>query len=193
MDVTKQEAAAALASVEATTIAARSAFRAHRGHYHLWLWGVVWIAMALLAQFRGLAGVRLFPGVSGGGMVGSALIGFLQGRQLRGRVDRRFFGALATLVFFSVIFPVVLHPSALSPETVFAYTGLIVAQAYVLAGLWFDTYMVWFGLLLAALVLLGLFVFTAIFWWWIAVCTGGAYLATGFYVRYYWRLEPSHV
>ncbi|MEO6001616.1 MAG: hypothetical protein ABIZ04_16810 [Opitutus sp.] len=187
MDVSREEAAAALAAIQRANHAARSAFRAHRGHYHLWLWGVVWIAMALLAQTRGEAGVRLFPWVSVAGLVASTVIGFLQSRQVRAPVDARFFGALAVLIGFAVLLPLVFRPRDLSPEIAFAYTGLVVAQAYVLSGVWFDTYMVWFGLVLAGLILLGLLVFTSYFWIWIAVCTGGAFLLTGFYVRYYWR------
>jgi hypothetical protein len=187
MDVSKDEAAAALASVRATSLAARSVFRAHHGHYHLWLWGVVWIIMALLAHLRGIAGVRMFPWISAAGMVASFLIGFFQSGQVRSPGNPRFFGALATLIGFAVVVPFALGLKSISPEACFAYIALIVAQAYVLAGLWFDTYMVWFGLLLAVLVLLGLLVFTSIFWIWIAVFAGGAYLATGFYVRYFWR------
>lgn len=187
MEISKAEAAASLEAVHRANLAARSAFRAHHGHFHLWLWGCVWIAMALCAHFRGEAGVRLFPWLSAGGMVASFVIGFLQGNQVRGPCDRRFFGALGALIGFAVLVPFVLQPRAVTPEMGFAYTGLVVAQAYVLAGIWFDTYMVWFGVLIAALIIAGLWFFAPYFWIWIAVCTGGAFLVTGFYVRYFWR------
>jgi hypothetical protein len=187
MQVSKEEAAASLEAVRQANLAARSAFRAHHGHFHLWLWGLVWIVMALLAHAKGEAGVRLFPWLSGAGLIASMLIGFLQSGQVRTPVDRRFFGALAALIGFALLVPLVLRPHVVTPEMWFAYTGLVVAQAYVIAGLWFDTYMVWFGVVLAALILTGLLVFTPFFWIWIAVCTGGAFLITGFYVRYFWR------
>jgi hypothetical protein len=41
--------------------------------------------------------------------------------------------------------------------------------------------------LIAALIVAGLWFVAPYFWIWIAVCTGGAYLVTGFYVRYFWR------
>ena len=50
MNPSKEEAAAALAAISQSQAALRSAFRAHRGHYYLWLWGLVWIAMALAAR-----------------------------------------------------------------------------------------------------------------------------------------------
>jgi hypothetical protein len=187
MNVSKDEAAAALVSVRAASLAARSAFRAHHGHYHLWLWGAVWIVMSLLAHLRGFDGIRLFPWISAAGIATSCVIGFLQSGQVRSPVDGRYFGALAAIVGFAAIAPFALGIRAISPEASFAYIALVTAQAYVVTGLWFDTYMVWFGLLLAALVLIGLLVFTSIFWIWTAVFAGGAYIATGFYVRYFWR------
>lgn len=187
MEISKEEAARALAAVQQANAATRSAVRAHHGHLHLWLWGLVWIAMALLAHTRGLAGVRLFPWLSGAGVVGSLLIGAIQHRQVRAPVDRRFLGALGALVGFALLFPLVLHSAGAGPEAAFAYTALVVAQAYVVSGLWFGNYFTWFGLLLAALILVGFFAFPAIFWLWIAVCTGGAFLLTGCYVRFFWR------
>lgn len=115
------------------------------------------------------------------------LVGRFQNSQVRSPIDRRFFGALAGLLGFAVLVPFVLRPQLVTPELVFAYIGLVVSQSYVLAGVWFDTYMAWFGVLVAALILVGLFVFSAHFWLWIAVATGGAFLVTGFYVRYFWR------
>lgn len=187
MELSKAEAAAALAAIQRADTAARSAFRAHRGHLHLWIWGGIWIAMALLAHTRGLAGVRLFPWLSGGGIVASFAVGFFQSTRVRAPLDRRFLGALGTILAFAALFPFLLRPAALTPELIFAYIGLVVAQIYVIAGLWFDTYLLWFGLVIAALILAGFFLFFSVFWLWIAVCTGGAFLLTGFYVRYFWR------
>ena len=187
MELSKAEATAALAAIQRADTAARSAFRAHRGHLHLWIWGVVWIAMALLAHTRGLAGVRLFPWLSGVGVAASFAVGFFQNTRVRAPLDRRFLGAVVTILAFATLFPFLLRPATVTPELIFAYIGLVVAQIYVVTGLWFDTYLLGFGLLIAALILVGFFFFFAIFWLWIAVCTGGAFLLTGFYVRYFWR------
>ncbi len=187
MNLTKAEAATALDAVRQAQASARAVFRAHCGHYHLWLWGGIWIVMALAAEFRGLAGVRLFPWLSAAGIATSAVIGFLQGRQLRQPVNRRFFGAIAALLGFAAIAPAVLGVRGTTAEIVFAYIALVVAQAYVVAGLWFDTYLTWLGLLLAGLVLAALFLFPGAFWIWIAIGCGGALIGTGFYIRYFWR------
>jgi hypothetical protein len=186
MQLSSEEAARALAAIQASREAMRSAVRAHRGHYHLWLWGLIWIAMAMLAEFRGPAGVRLFPWLSLGGVAGSFVLGFIQGSQIRMPVDKRFLGVLAAVIFFAALWPLVLRAPA-DNQTIFAYLGLVVMLCYIIAGIWFDTYLLWLGLVMTALILVGLFCFTGLFWWWIAVFGGGPLIATGFYVRYFWH------
>jgi len=186
MQLSSEEAARALAAIEASRETMRSAIRAHRGHYHLWLWGLVWIAMAMLAEFGGLAGIRLFRWVSVAGIAGSVLIGLLQSREIRSPLDKRFFGVLVAVVFFAALGPLVLRASP-DNQGVFAYCGLVAMLCDVIAGLWFDTYLLWLGLVVAALILVGLFCFHSLFWWWIAIFGGGSMIVTGFYIRYFWR------
>jgi hypothetical protein len=169
MQLSKQEAADALALIQRVRA------------------DTLWILMGGLAQSRGMAGILLFKWISLAGGLASFAIGFWQSRQVRRPVDRRFVGALAALVVFGVLFLLVLHPDSPQPQRVFGYIGLLVAQCYCIAGIWFDTYLLWFGLLLAGLILVGLVWLMPVFWFWIAGCCGGAFILTGFYVRYFWR------
>jgi hypothetical protein len=186
MQLSPEEATRALAAIQASRETMRSAVRAHRGHYHLWLWGLIWIAMAMLAEFRGPAGIRLLPWVCLAGVAGSFVLGFLQGRQIRMPLDRRFLGVLAAVVVFSALWPLLFRAPA-DNQTIFAYIGLVVMLCYIIAGIWFDSYLFWLGLVMAALILVGLWCFPGIFWWWIAIFGGGPLIATGFYIRYFWR------
>ena len=186
MQLTSEEATRALAAIQTTREAMRSAIRAHRGHYHLWLWGVIWIAMALLAEFRGQGGIHLFPWLCAAGFGGSMVLGCIQGSQIRMPVDKRFLGVLAMVILFAVLWPLVLR-AQVNDRTVFAYAGLVAMLCYVIAGIWFDTYLLWLGLVITALILVGLFCFAAFFWWWIAIFGGGTLIITGFYIRYFWR------
>ncbi len=184
--ISHEEAARALQAIELSRTAMRSAVRAHRGHAYLWLWGVIWTAMGLLAQTQGLVGIRWFPWLSLGGVIVSVLIGMRQSATIRLPIDRRFIGVLSASLVFGLGWILVLGGPA-SAKHMFAYIGLVVAQAYVIAGLWFDTYLLWLGLAVAVAILLGLFVFPAVFWIWIAVFGGGTLIASGFYVRYFMR------
>lgn len=186
MQLSPEEASRALAAIQASRDTMRSTIRSHRGHYHLWLWGLIWIAMAMLAEFRGLAVIRIFPWICLGGTAGSFLLGSIQGARIRGPVDKRFLGVLAAVVVFAAIVPTVLRPPENSPAF-FAYGGLVAMLCYVIAGIWFDTYLVWLGLAIAAFILIGLFFFVGLFWWWIAIFGGGTLILTGFYIRFYWR------
>ena len=186
MNINTSEAARALAEIEQTRAAMRQAVRSHRGHYHLWIWGAAWIAMPLYAQLVGddharQLGLFCLPAA---GL--SALVGHAQSRQIRLPVDTRLLGVIAALVCFALIFPVVLGARP-ALRSLYAYTCLIVMQAYVVAGLWTDSYLLWIGIIVSALILVGLFLFPAVFWIWMAVFGGGSLVATGFYVRYFWR------
>jgi hypothetical protein len=186
LQLSPEEAARALAAIQNSRNAMRAAIRAHRGHYHLWLWGVIWIGMAMLAEFRGLAGVHLMPWLCAAGITGSMVLGFVQGSQIRMPVDKRFLGVLAAVILFSALWPLVLR-APVNDQAIFAYSGLVAMLCYVIAGLWFDTYLLWLGLVMTAFILVGLFCFAAIFWWWIAIFGGGTLIVSGFYIRYFWR------
>ena len=59
--------------------------------------------------------------------------------------------------------------------------------AYVVMGLWLDHFMIWIGLAVTGLALLGLFLVPVWFWIWMAVVGGGTLIGTGLLVRNRWR------
>ena len=187
--ISPDDAQGALRAIEESRVAMRRAVRAHRGHLHLWLWGAIWVAMALTVHFHGERATRLFPFIVLPGVIVSIGIGIYQSRQIRSPFDKRFLGALACLLEFGALWPFVLGvgggPSA--DIRVFAFIALLVMQLYVLAGIWFDNYLLAIGLGVSALILTGLFVFPQIFWLWFAICCGGPVVLSGFIVRFWWR------
>ncbi len=186
MQLTPQEAAAALAEVESARAAMRHIIREHRGHWYLWIWGAAWIAMPAAAQVLGDSATRLFPWICLVAGVLSFAVGFIQRRQIKLPSDGRCFGMFFAVVFFAVLFPFVLHVRP-EPKELYAYVCLVAMQNYVIAGLWTDTYLLWLGLFVTALILVGFFLLPGIFWLWMAVCGGGSLVLTGFYVRHFWR------
>lgn len=186
MALSPQEAGALLADIESARAAMRHAIRAHRGHYHLWIWGGAWIAMPLSAHFGGEYAARFFPWICVAGGILSFLAGFTQKQQVRRPANGRFVAVMLTIWLFAVVFPIVLR-APLDARTYYAYCCLVAMQTYVVAGIWTDTYLLWVGLLVTALILIGLFLFPALFWIWMAVFGGGTLVLTGFYVRHFWR------
>ena len=184
--ISPQEASALLADVDAARATMRRTIREHRGHYHLWIWGAVWIAMPLTAQFGGDYAARFFPWLCLGGGVLSGIVGFVQSRQVRQPTNTRLIIALGTIWAFAFLFPIVLH-APLHARNLYAFCCLVAMQTYIIAGLWTDTYLLWVGIIVTALILCGVFVFPGIFWLWMAVFGGGTLVLTGFYVRHFWR------
>jgi hypothetical protein len=187
--VSREEASRALREIDQSREAIRRAIRAHRGHFHLWLWGAIWIAMALAAHFYGQRATRSFPFFVLPGVIASTVIGIYQGRQIRAPFDKRFLAALACMLVFGLLWPVILGgprpPSA--DIRLFAFIALLAMQVYVLAGIWFDSYLLTIGLVVSVLILIGLFVFPQIFWVWFAIFCGGPVVLYGFLVRFWWR------
>ena len=175
-----------LADIEDARASMRRAIRDHRGHLHLWIWGGTWIAMPLLAHFRGDQAARYFPWICLVGGVLSGAAGFTQSRQIRRPSNGRFIAVMAMVWVFAALFPFVLRAPA-DPRSIYAYLCLVAMLTYVIAGLWTDTYLLWVGLIVTALVLAGVFLFPGIFWLWMAVFGGGTLVLTGFYVKHFWR------
>jgi hypothetical protein len=186
MNLSPEEAARALGEIEASRAAMRTAIRGFRGHCYLWWWGGIWVIMAMLAQFYGPSGLRLIPWIAWTGLVASSAGRYAQSGQVRFQADKRFLGVLATIIIFAFVWPLVLGWPA-NAKHAFAYWALVPMFCYVVAGIWFDLYLFWLGLVVSALILVGLLCFPAIFWWWIAVFGGGTLIGTGFYVRFFWR------
>jgi hypothetical protein len=168
----------------------RTAIRAYNGHWYLWLWGVIWLGIALLGQFLGVASLPFINGLVLIGLAATVLVGFVQSGQIRVPLDRRFLAALsALLVFGYLVWPVILGPPHRSDAFIrfSAYYTLVPMQAYILAGIWFDNCLLWIGILISISILLGLFVFSAIYWLWFAVFAAVPLILSGFYVRYFMR------
>lgn len=189
--ITPEEAAEALRLIEASRAAFRSAIRTYRGYQHLWLWGGVWIAQCLYLQLATVRSGWLVNSLTAAGVTGSLLIGRHQAH-LRQAIDRRFLAALGTIVGFAVVaWPLVLsghRPLPPGPnEMIFAYCALVAMQCYVLTGIWFDNHLLWVGLLVSVVIILGYLFFLAWFWWWMAIFAGGTLVASGFYIHQRWK------
>lgn len=187
--ISPDDAHRALRAIDESREAMRRAVRAHRGHLHLWLWGAIWITMALSVHFYGEGATRFFPLMVLPGAIGSTAIGIYQSRQIRAVGDKRFLAALGCLLAFGALWPFVLGTGGGSSADIriFAFFALLVMQLYVLAGIWFDNYLLAIGLAVSAFILTGLFAFPEIFWLWFAICCGGPVMLSGFIVRFWWR------
>ena len=138
MNISPEEAARSLREIEASRSAMRSLVRTHRGHYYLWLWGSIWVALSLLNWANAPRFWALSNWISGAGVVATLAIILFQRRQVRSRIDRRFLAVCAVLLAFGYgVWPVFLGGPH-TYKTAFGYGTLIWMQIYVVAGIWFD-------------------------------------------------------
>jgi len=123
----------------------------------------------------------------GGGVIASVVIGMRQGRRVRSPIDKRFIGAVVTLLLFSyIVWPSLLGvPDDL--KVLLAYSAIIFMQIYILGGLWFDNCLLWTGILITVFLLASLWLFHPLFYILFAIFGGGTLIATGFYMRFLWR------
>ncbi len=191
MNISPEEASQALQEIESSRAAMRRAIQTHRGHLHLWLWGCIWMAVSVLNWILDQRALHTMLWIMAAGIVGSVLIGTFQGRQIRGRFDRRFLAVVATLLVFGYfIWPFILGDlhsyDFRSYKGAFAYFTLVWMQLYIVAGIWFDNYWFWIGVGVTVLVVASLLFAPAAFWA-VTLIFGLVMLGTGFVVRNNWK------
>jgi hypothetical protein len=186
MNISPEEAADALRNVAASRLAMRRALQNHRGHLHLWLWGLIWIAMSALNWRYDKAALHAVWWLCGIGLVISCGIGMFQGSQIRSRIDRRFLGVCATLLVFGYVVWPFLFGGFQVYRTAYAYFTVLWMQVYMVAGIWFDNFWFWLGLTVTVLTLASLIFLPAAFWA-VTMLFGLVLVGTGFYMRFGWR------
>jgi len=207
MDISKQEAQDSLREIEAISVQTRRALVASYASGPLILWGGLWIAgyigTHLYLQGPGLVW-KIFSGIGGiftlwmvlNAIGGVGTIAICR-RQIHlanptriasaKKVGRRIFW------FWMLLFAYVsLWLSMFRPQSGLQMNAFIVTAcmfAYIVIGLWFESYfMVWLGLVVTAAVLVALYILPHSYYnLWMAVSGGGAIFATGLYIRFYWK------
>jgi hypothetical protein len=186
MNVSQEEAARAIQEIETSRAAMRTLVRAHRGHLYLWIWGAVWIAISLVNLMAAPRSGMPSNCLAAAGVVATFAVMFFQSMRVRIRVNMRFMGVCIAILAFSYgVWPMMLgwpHTA----KAAFGYSTLVWMQLYVVAGIWFDNYLLWLGVAVTALLLAGFIFFPGFFWMW-SLLGGLTLLGTGFYVRLFWR------
>ena len=186
MTLSPDEAREALDQVEAGRKAARLALRRNSGHLHMWIWGTFWVVVPIAFHFSEAFAARFTWVFALVGACASAYVGrFVEGSRIRKPFNPRF-GALGLLLAAYAVAWILLLGSSDS-KTIYAYFCTVSMFGYVVAGLWFDIYLVWVGLAATVLTFAGYYLFNPWFWIWMAIAGGGTLIGTGFYVRFFWK------
>jgi len=194
MDVSQENAHESLNQIQDATIRTRKAIASSYASGLLILWGLVWtIAFVGTHYFLSwVSHIWIALGVVGG--IGTFLI---FRRQLRSttptrisgtsKVGLRIFGLWILLFVYIVVWFSILRPESGLQINAFICTACMFA--YIIIGLWFESYfMVWLGLTVTGITLVGLYLLPHGYYnLWMALFGGGAILGTGLYIRIFWN------
>lgn len=174
MTLTRDEAARALAEMEAAQNRSSVLARYAAGGPILMLWGAEWFVCNLVSQYGGAAANWMWPSAT---LVTIGLSFWLSRRGGAGSRKglRAAATSLAIFAFFFCLFAIV-HLASLKAFD--AVISLSVGLSYVIVGIWTGLRYAVLGAAVMAAVMVGWLLFPGLFFVWMAVAGGGA-LALG--------------
>jgi hypothetical protein len=194
MNVTNEEAVQSLAQVEEVMAKTRqSLVSAYAGSF-LVLWGFIWVISYLGTQFFPMWACWIWNILSVLGIIGTIFIvrrKFGQGPARRNPSGKRF--VLRTALFWPWVFVYIfVWLSIVKPGKgieLNAFLVTVVMFAYVIMGLWIDSWLMSIlGIVVTCFTLVGFHLIPADYYnLWMAVTAGGALLGTGLYMKLRWR------
>jgi hypothetical protein len=182
MQLSKQQAEAALKDVG--RVEHRSAILRgyERGAPHLILWGLIWMVGYGLSDLYPHSAGLIWLVLWGCGVLGGYLLG--RAAALAGAEDRsnwRFLASGAALFAFVWATYIVMAPQ--SGAQFGAFPPLVIAFTYVVTGIWRGARWIITGLLVGSLTLVGYSLFREHFMLWMAAVGGGVLILTGVWMR----------
>jgi hypothetical protein len=177
MSITEENAAEAIRLVEEAAQRSKSLRGYQSAAPHLILWGVIYAVAYSGAYFQpdqsGLVWLVLVPS----GVIGDVLISW------RDRTCNwgLFTGIFLTFFAFVAATISIMHPR--DPRQVAAFVPLVVAAAYAVLGMRLGRRLVFIGLALGLLTLIGFFALSSIFMLWMAAVGGGALVLGGLWLK----------
>ena len=191
MNISQEDAQESLSKIQGVMVQTHRAIASAYANPLLILWGVLWITAFTAAHFYADYDFHIFMAMCAAGGVGTLVIcrvfrSKVPIQDTSSRIGRRVALLWILLYVYVVIWLFLLAPfNGLQCNAVISTAAMF---AFVVIGLWFDSYfMVSLGLAVTAAILTGFCFLTDYYHLWMAVTGGGAMLGTGLYIRLRWR------
>jgi len=186
MNITPEEAKQALSDIENVTKNTRRAF-AHSGWPHAFIiWGFVWFFGFMASQFiRTTLLGWIWIILDAIGVVAMIIVGRRMGRRVRtdyGKKLNYFWGAL---MLYAVLWIWIAWP--MPPDNMALLISTIALFGYIVMGIWLNSSIVWLGLGLTVLSIIGYLLVPDYFALWMSVLVGGLLIGSGFFMLRLWR------
>jgi len=194
MEITKEQAQDSLEQIHTVVNRTHRAIAADYVSPLLILWGFIFIAAYLGTHFFPARAFHIWMALDAIGLIGTFLICWQQFRSASpikvspaDKIGWRMFWLWTLLFTYIFIWLNILAPVKAVQMNAFIVTAIMFAS--VVNGLWLrNSFMVWFGLAVTAITLFGFHsVPRSYYCLWMAVMAGGAFLASGLYLRVRWR------
>jgi hypothetical protein len=191
MNVSQEDARESLKAIKATSDHTRKVVASTYASSLLILWGLIWVVAFISVHFYPWRARHIFNTLNAIGIVGTILICSKWPHKVATKTPASqniFWRLLAfgiLLFVFASIWLLLLAPFKAIQCCAFCCTVAMFGS--VVLGLWFGSYfMVWLGLIVTGLTLLGYYVFPGYFYLWMSPMGGGTLLGTGIYIRVRW-------
>jgi hypothetical protein len=150
------------------------------------IWGCVWFVGYLASQFlAGSTSGMLWLVLDTLGGIATAIVGMRSGRRVRTAYGWRVAGLWLALMAYVGLLVWIAWP--LSPDRLVLFITVAISFGYVFIGLWLAPVVMWSGVALTALAILGWLLMPAYLGYWIAFLGGGGLIGLGVYILRAWK------
>jgi hypothetical protein len=173
----------------------RQVIASSRASAILMLWGAVWFFAFLYCWYLPSKEGLIWTVFDCIGIAGTIFLVILGKRKVRAKNPlskklgwRMFWFWFLLLVYGGVFMTALWTDRGFQSSQIAAFICALVMFAYVIIGLWFDAnFLLWLGLAVTALVVVGYLFLNSFFNLWMAPAGGGALFLTGLYIQLKWR------
>lgn len=194
MDISREQAKDSLEQIDAVSNRTRRTIASTYDSALLIMWGLIWIAAFIGTHFILTWVWLIWFGLGGIGAVATFLVVWRQFRRANPikmpadkKIGQRIFWFWVLLFVYAFVWLSILKPYHGIQVNAFLCTAIMFA--YVVMGIWSESrYMLWLGLAVTGITLVGFYVIPPGYYClWMAPTAGGALLGTGLYIRLRWR------
>ncbi|SDI19684.1 hypothetical protein [Paraburkholderia phenazinium] len=181
MSLSSGQASQALRELEAVTQRSGQLYRYQRFAPMLILWGVIWLIGFSSSHFFPAHAFWAWIALDVIGISGCIYLGRRGKQDASNSTSWRWLASIFSIVVFYIVVQNILQPVS-GPQSA-ALISLIVALCYFLGGVWIGARLAITGIVVAALTLIGFYMFPAYFLLWMAVVGGGSLILAGVWLR----------
>jgi uncharacterized membrane protein len=181
MALSSEQASQVLREVAAVSHRSGQLYRYQRFAPMLVLWGVIWLIGFSMTNFFPARASWLWIALDVIGVAGCIYLGGKGKQDASNSGAWRWLASIATIFAFYIVILNIFQPFSGQQSAVLI--TLLVALFYVLGGIWIGARLTITGIAMAALTLVGYYLFPAYFFLWMAVVGGGALMLAGLWLR----------